>query len=104
MVPRRERGDPVGEVRRVSVLPCRLVGQEHAEETLATLQREHTRSQQKMGALLDARAKNVGDVRHQLQAQIDSLKTQLADSQACIAFQDGGGRGGARTHPPECDT
>lgn len=48
---------------------------------MATLQREHARSQQKMNALLDARAKNVGDLRYQLEAQIESLKGQLADSQ-----------------------
>lgn len=73
-------------VRVLSPVVCLV--QEHAEEALTTLQREHTRSQQKMGALLDARAKNSGDVRHQLQGQIDSLKSQLADSQArCYAME-----------------
>lgn len=60
-------------------LSCRV--QEHAEEALATLQREHTRSQQKMGALLESRVKNVGDLRQQLEHQIDSLKSQLETSQ-----------------------
>lgn len=48
---------------------------------MATLQREHARSQQKMGALLESRAKNVGDLRQQLEHQIDSLKSQLEASQ-----------------------
>ena len=48
---------------------------------MATLQREHARSQQKMGALLESRAKNVGDIRQQLEHQIDSLKSQLETSQ-----------------------
>ena len=55
--------------------------QEHAEEVLSTLQREHARSQQKMSALLESRAKNVGDLKHQLEEQIDSLKSQLEASQ-----------------------
>lgn len=55
--------------------------QEHAEEALATLQREHARSQQKMGALLESRVKNVGDLRQQLEYQINSLKSQLEASQ-----------------------
>eukprot|EP00752_Nemacystus_decipiens_P005084 g4614.t1 len=57
---------------------------EHAEEALATLQREHARSQQKMGALLESRVKNVGDLRQQLEHQIDSLKSQLEASQANV--------------------
>lgn len=48
---------------------------------MATLQREHARSQQKMGALLESRVKNVGDLRQQLEHQIDSLKSQLESSQ-----------------------
>lgn len=48
---------------------------------MATLQREHARSQQKMGALLESRVKNVGDLRQQLEHQIDSLKSQLEASQ-----------------------
>lgn len=48
---------------------------------MANLQREHARSQQKNLALLDARAKNVGDLRSQLESQIESLKKQLADTQ-----------------------
>lgn len=59
--------------------------QEHAEEVLSTLQREHARSQQKMSALLESRAKNVGDLRHQLEEQIDSLKSQLEASQVTPA-------------------
>ncbi|CAB1109002.1 unnamed protein product [Ectocarpus sp. CCAP 1310/34] len=57
---------------------------EHAEEALATLQREHARSQQKMGALLESRVKNVGDLRQQLEYQISSLKSQLEASQATV--------------------
>lgn len=60
---------------------CGGTSQEHAEEALATLQREHARSQQKMGALLESRAKNVGDLRQQLEYQIESLKSKLDASQ-----------------------
>lgn len=58
-----------------------LFPQEHAEEALATLQREHARSQHKMGALLESRVKSVGDLRQQLEQQITSLKLQLEASQ-----------------------